>query len=319
MTAGASEQFQRVLRLIPLLADDHDHKLVDIAAVVGADYAHLMADLSSISDRFDMPAGFIEGVSIYLDAEVVSAHTNHFHRPMRLTMPELCSLELGLTMLQRERTPAERAPIKRALERLRQTISLLPSNERHEGMRYADLVVAGSAEHLSTLRDACRNKRKVRLAYRSGSATQTSVRTICPHRLLFTQQMWYVLALCDDTIARFFRLDRIEQVETLDETFAPDEEVTRRADADRPFAQDAVRSMTVRYSHVIARWVAEREGVKVAADGSLTIEHPVADAAWALRHVLQYGPEAEILEPPELRRLIAERLDGLRRPKGESN
>lgn len=27
------------------------------------------------------------------------------------------------------------------------------------------------------------------------------------------------------------------------------------------------------------------------------IEHPLADAEWGVRHVLQYGSEAEVLEP----------------------
>jgi proteasome accessory factor C len=319
MNASASDQLRRILRLIPQLADDKDHSLADVAAAVGIDPANLLSDLSSISDRFDAPGGFIEGVSIFLENDTVSVHANHFHRPMRLTMHELCSLELGLTMLQRERTPVERAPIARALERLRATISVLPSNDQHEGTLYADLVTAGSAEHLSVLRNGCRQRRKLRLSYRSGSATETSVRTICPHSLLFTDQMWYVFALCDDTVSRFFRLDRIEHVEMLAETFEPDETLTRRAAESRPFARDAERTMTVRYSPVVARWVAEREGKTVAEDGSLTLELAVGDDAWAIRHVLQYGPEAEILEPWDLRRSLLERLDSMQMTKRDGD
>ena len=69
--------------------------------------------------------------------------------------------------------------------------------------------------------------------------------------------------------------------------------------------------MTVRYSAGIARWVAEREGRVVDVDGSLTLRLPVADNAWAVRHVLQYGSEAEILEPVELRRMLIERLQSM--------
>jgi predicted DNA-binding transcriptional regulator YafY len=43
-------------------------------------------------------------------------------------------------------------------------------------------------------------------------------------------------------------------------------------------------------------------------DGSYVVEHPVADVQWAVRHVLQYGPEAEVLEPAELREEIVRRL-----------
>jgi predicted DNA-binding transcriptional regulator YafY len=56
--------------------------------------------------------------------------------------------------------------------------------------------------------------------------------------------------------------------------------------------------------------VAEREGVRPAEDGSLTLEHPVADESWAVRHVLQYGPDAEVLAPDSIRTLLRERLGG---------
>jgi predicted DNA-binding transcriptional regulator YafY len=67
----------------------------------------------------------------------------------------------------------------------------------------------------------------------------------------------------------------------------------------------------VRYSPRIARWIAEREGVAPSEDGSLTLEHPLADTAWGVRHVLQYGPDAEVLEPVSLRDEIARRLSAM--------
>ena len=71
--------------------------------------------------------------------------------------------------------------------------------------------------------------------------------------------------------------------------------------------KDAVTAR-IRYSPKIARWIAEREGQPLAKDGSLTLEHPLADPAWAVRHVLQYGPDAEVLEPESLRKGVQERL-----------
>ncbi len=309
MSQTASDQLKRILQLIPHLADEQEHPLDDLARSIGISATQLMSDFMSISDRFDAPGGFVEGVSIFVENDAVSVHANHFHRPMRLTMPELCAIELGLVMLRRERTPAEQAPIDRALERLRKTISNVPANDRHEGTRWAELAITGSAEHLATLREARRTHRKVALRYRSGSASESSERTIRPHAIVFAEQMWYVVAMCDDAVARFFRLDRMEDVTILDETFQPDEVALEKVmESGKLFSSDTARRMTVRYSPRIARWVAEREGKPLAADGSLTLEHPVADDAWAVRHVLQYGPEAELLEPAELRALLAERL-----------
>ena len=139
----AAAQLRRVLHLIPRLADGKDHSVDDVASEANTTTAQLMSDFASISERFDAPGGFVDGVSILVDNRMVSMVGSHFHRPMRLTMRELCALELGLMLLRRSRTPAEQAPIDRALVRLRQTVSRVPANDRHEGTRYADLANAG--------------------------------------------------------------------------------------------------------------------------------------------------------------------------------
>jgi predicted DNA-binding transcriptional regulator YafY len=313
MTDTAAAQLKRVLHLIPRLADGEEHTVAEIAAKAETPPAELLRDLESISERFDAPGGFIEGVSILVEQDMVCVTANQFHRPMRLTMPELCALELGLTMLRRERTPAEQAPIDRALERLRRTISRVPTNDRYEGTRYAELYAAGAAEHLSTLRAAVANDRKVELRYRAGGATESTTRTISPHSLAFAEQMWYLVATGEDDGLRFFRLDRVEAARALDETFERDAAVgIPIQDAGRAFVSSTSRRVTVRYSPRIARWVAEREGAPLADDGSLTLEHPMADESWAVRHVLQYGPDAELVAPAELRASLVEKLNLLR-------
>jgi predicted DNA-binding transcriptional regulator YafY len=150
----------------------------------------------------------------------------------------------------------------------------------------------------------------VRLQYRAGAATESTTRTVDPHALVFAEQMWYVVATTDDATLRFFRLDRIEAVEVLDERFERDPSAALRVqDAGRAFASDTTRRMTVRYSSRIARWVAEREDAPLNDDGSLVLEHPVADESWAVRHVLQYGPDAEVLEPESIREVVVAHLD----------
>ncbi len=309
--SAASEQLKRVLHLIPRFADGADHPIAEVAAEAGTAPAELLRDLESISERFDAPGGFVDGVTIFVEGDVVSMTANHFHRPMRLTMPELCALELGLTMVRRERTPGEQAPIDRALERLRRTISQVPTNDRHEGTRHGDLYAAGADEHLPALRGAIGDGRRVSLTYRAGAATESRTRTVNPHSLVFAEQMWYLVAAVEEETLRFFRLDRVESVTVLDERHERSEAARARLqlhETGRAFASSTDRRMTVRYSPRIARWVAEREAMPLDADGSLTMEHPVADDAWAIRHVLQYGPDAEVLEPAEMREMVLMKL-----------
>lgn len=309
MADTAAVQLRRVLNIIPHLADGEDHALEDVAARAGTTVANLMSDFFSISERFDAPGGFVDGVSILVEEHSVSVTANHFHRPMRLTMAELCALELGLMLLRRDRTPVDQAPIDRALERLRQTVSRISATDPHEGTRYADLASAGSAAHLAALRSAVRDHHKVRLRYRAGGDTESTERIVNPYSLVFAEEMWYMVTTSDDGGLRFFRLDRVESVDVLADEFEPNTDVAARAlGSGRAFESDGARRMTVRYSPRIARWVAEREGKQPAEDGSLTVEHQVADDSWALRHVLQYGADAEIVEPPNLRRHVAEKL-----------
>ena len=75
---------------------------------------------------------------------------------------------------------------------------------------------------------------------------------------------------------------------------------------ERAFVSPSAERLVVRYSPRIARWIAEREEGELEADGSFVVSHPLADDAWAVRHVLQYGPEAEVLEPARVReKLVA--------------
>jgi proteasome accessory factor C len=310
VTAPAAEQLKRILTLIPHLADGEEHPIDEVAALAGVDRRSLVADLTSVSERYDTPGGWVDGVSITVDPTSVSVRTSHFLRPMRLTMPELCALELGLGLLRGERSAEELPAIERASDRLRKVITQLPSNEQHERLRVAELAAAGNPEFLATLRGAVRAKKKVRLRYHAGSKKESRDRVICPYSLVFASGSWFVVAYCDDSEGmRFFRVDRVEGATQLGETFTPDPRLDVASVAgDRPFVGTPDRSMTVRYSSRIARWICEREGGSLDADGSLVREYPLGDMGWAVRHVLQYGPDAEALAPAELRNEIVSAL-----------
>ncbi len=311
MAENGSVRFSRLMTILPHVVDDEAHRLDDLAEQTGVSRETLVADLVAMTQTFDV-GGWIDGIEVHIESDAVSMRTADFHRPMRLTMSELCALELGLNMLRQERSPNDYAVIDRALVRLRNAITKLPINDDYQGLRHASLMPAGDPAHLALIREAVSAHRMIRLRYRSGRESTSSDRTICPHALAHVDHMWYVITIGDDEHLRHYRLDRIESVELLDDCFDSDTSIAAKVRAHgRAFASDTSRRMTVRYSPKIARWIAEREGTALATDGSLTLEHPVADDAWAVRHVLQYGPEAEVLGPPELRAMIRARLEAM--------
>ena len=313
MTHSAASQLRRILHLIPRLADGEEHSLAEIAEMLSVDVDVVRQDLHSLVDRYQEPGGFVEAVQLYLEADRVSLVSNHFLRPMRLTTPELCALELGLAMLRTER-PDEQAAIDGARERLRALISALPAYAPPEEMYHAMVGAAIEPAHLAAVRRALRNRQKLHLTYRGGSAGEAEGRIIAPYAMLAASGMFYVVAYCERSEGlRIFRLDRAEGAEVMADrfeipaTFSLDN-VLREG---RAFHSAAAGSLHVRYSPHIARWVAEREGGELAADGSLTVAHPLADADWAVRHVLQYGPDAEVLGPPEVREMVRRRLEAM--------
>ena len=312
---SASEQLRRILHLIPTLSDGETHPIDEIARKAGVDRSVLLKDIESISERFEAPGGFVEGLQIYIEADTLSVVPNHFLRPMRLTKGELCALELGLAMLRAERPLEEHHAIVSARSRLQAIIAKLPDDEIGSDLRTATLSSAGDLQHLRQLREAFREQHKVRLTYRKAGDEAATARIICPYGIVFASGMWYAVARDEGAdSARIFRLDRIEQVEQLESRYESPrdfsmETVVREGKA---FQAERAETLRVRYSARIAGWIAEREGKTLGEDGSLVVEHPLADSEWAVRHVLQYGPDAEVLEPERVRAELCRRLKAMR-------
>jgi len=79
-----------------------------------------------------------------------------------------------------------------------------------------------TSNYLSALQLALTSYKLVKLTYNSLNANETTQRIIEPFALYNTQENWLLIAICRlRKEHRTFRLDRIESLEILDETFAP--------------------------------------------------------------------------------------------------
>jgi proteasome accessory factor C len=310
----AAAQLRRILHVIPYLADGEAHSLDEVAERVGVSRAVLQRDLWSLVERHvDPPGGFVDGVQLYIESDRVELISDHFRRPMRLTVSELRALELGLAMLRAERPAGERSAVDRARERLSAVIAKLPSDPVPDSTRQASFGAHGDAEQLAAVRYALRSHRKLKLVYRKADAERASERVVCPYALAAVSGALYVVAHCEmNGGVRIFRLDRVEGAKILDDRFTVPENFSLDSfltDGKALASTERPRALKVHYSPRVARWIAEREGAELAADGSLTMEHPLVDTAWAIRHVLRYGPDAEVLEPADVREELRRKLE----------
>lgn len=318
--ATAAEQLRRLLLVLPTLADDRVHSLDEIAARIDSDVETVRRDLFSLINRDgDEPGGFTEGVSLLLDADTVQMQTpaGHFRRPMALTRSELRALELGLAMLAQELPPDEHAVLHGARERLQKALATFPAGEpdaaaTHHGSFGED--VEETRRIRRELQHCIRERRVATILYRSAAQAEDGRRRVYPLGIVWSRGMWYLVAWCERSAGlRVFRFDRIATARGESERFASIDGFaldTVLRDG-RVLVGDVGAPMRVRYGPRIARWIAEREGTAIAADGSTTVELEAITEDWAVRHVLRYGPDAEVLEPASLRESVVRRLQAL--------
>jgi predicted DNA-binding transcriptional regulator YafY len=232
--------------------------------------------------------------------------TGQFQRPPRLTPAESLVLALGLRSLAGHGADDALEQRRRAFA-ARLEAAAIPAADGDSMLHVT--CPRGAANHRAMLLDAARRTCRCRIRYARAGATAPDDREIEPYVLVADGDLWYTLARCvrnDDV--RAFRIDRIESAEVLDVEFSvPDDfDPADHLRDGHVFRAGAAPTATVRYSPRIARWPVERGEAEPEPDGSAIARRTVADETWLARHVLQYGTDAELLDPPELRRRIRE-------------
>lgn len=326
----AAAQLRRLLLALPALESGKAHSIEDIAAKVGASVETVARDLRTLVTRTgDEPGGFFERIQLGFDADRVQLRSNVLKAPMAISPSELRAIELGLDVLSKELPPEEAALADRARERVRQAAVVLPpAGRRAAGAGDAALparavtlaMTDDPPAHLATMRLAISKRCKAKVRYRSADAADESERVVRPYGLIFAGGNWFLVAFCElRNGIRVFRMDRCAHAEVLEGTSTdiPDEfsldDLVRDG---RTFANAALEMLTIRYGPKIARWIEEHEQGERNVDGSFTVEHPLLDDRWAVRHVLQYGTEVEVIAPARIRSAVAAKLRAI--VEGES-
>jgi proteasome accessory factor C len=160
---------------------------------------------------------------------------------------------------------------------------------------------AGAEEDMvATLTHAIDRRRLVELEYLKPESTEVETRTIEPYGIERRLPHWYVHTWDVDRDApRSYRLDRTRTAKELKRGFAP------REDFD-PSELHKATTARIWYSPAVGRWEVEK-GARPLVDGAALRERKVGSADWLVGEVLSFRGEAVVLEPPELRKLVATR------------
>ena len=253
--------------------------------------------------------------------------STYFLPPTNFTADEA----LAMIMLCQELGGKRRLPFYHAAHSAAVKLeSTLPGAVRHQ-LRDATSVVQISMPPASKLDDkapiyqqllACTvSRRSVRIDYDSFSEDGPMRLKLNPYRLLFSRHSWYVIGRSSlHREVRTFNVGRIQSLVLTDEHF----DIPRSFSIDRYLGnawhlipeEGPDQDVVVRFAPLVARNVGEvmwhkTQRLEWREDGSLDFHVRVSGVREISWWIMGYGDQAEVLEPAELRQIIATRAERL--------
>lgn len=289
-TAG---RLSRILALIPFVLAKDGAKVSEIMERFDYTEEELTRDLNTVF--FCGLPGYTPGdlMEAYIDEdEVVIDAADYFARAPRLTpMEALGLIAAGMAIIGSGQASPE---LKKAVDKL--TRAVLP-----DAGKAIDVDVSGDSENLAALKTAAAEQRVTRITYRSLGKEIETVRDIEPWALVSTLGNWYVQAHCRMVDAeRVFRVDRIRDLEVLDERFERPDRMTEPEISYTPSEEDVVARIRLSPS---ATWVMDYYPVDVLkkTKSGTEIRFSSPDAEIPARLLLRLGSQARLLEGDEVR------------------
>ena len=301
MPETAQAQVPRLVELLAWLSQGDSAKSVTYRAAarrLGVSEQTIRADLDALLELSAEHRDWLASLRAAIVADGFAASSlGAFRRPLHLTGEEGMALLIGLAGARGSQTVAQRlskalgaAPPAEAVDAV-YALSGAPSEELEQGLAVA--------------RRARDERKKLEILY-CASAREPSRRVVQVHQIVEAAGRWYLVAWCEKVKEfRNFRADRVLEAKLLGQDFRPQVLFQPIRQPEELLRADERVTAKVAFSPRIARWLKERypDG-RETGDGRYVVIFKVADAAWFVREVLQYGAEAEVLEPEALREAV---------------
>ncbi|HLI15725.1 MAG TPA: WYL domain-containing protein [Acidimicrobiales bacterium] len=288
----ADARLGRLLAIVPWIAARDGPTVEEVCRRFRVDEDELVADLNLLFLCGVHP--FTPDVLVdvtFSDGRVWIGMADWFRRPLRLTPQEALALvSAGHAFLSLPGADASGA-LATALEKLETVLGIGPG----EGI---DVELAGAPPAvLDALREACRDRRKVRIGYYSYGRDGHSERVVQPWQVFNAGGQWYLSAWCEEARGeRTFRVDRITSHEVTSDGFDPPARPGGTPAAYKPGEEDPVWVVDL---DPPAFWVAEsypHDSVEAAPGGGLRVTFRSGEPAWVERILLRAGRHARVVQ-----------------------
>lgn len=158
------------------------------------------------------------------------------------------------------------------------------------------------------LKNAILNRHVLQMTY-CGTSGETTRRSIHPLRLIYKDKHWYLQSFClkaEDF--RLFKISRILELMPTGEHFTEDcQGEIPPIELNAP--SDITTCIKLKISGRLAFRVYDEfdpETIMSQPDGSLLVEAHFPMDSWVVGYLFSFGTDVEILEPPQLRRELAQ-------------
>jgi proteasome accessory factor B len=309
-------RIHRLLKLIGLLQAGRGYNVEGLAQACGVSRRTVFRDLETLR-LSGIPLSFDEQQQRYC------VPGTYYLPPTNLTPEEaLALIVLCHEMGGKSRLPFF-GPARSAALKLEST---LPARLRQHLRSVADAVeiqpspsnpMDGQQPVYEQLLAAISSRRSVRIRYESLTEWEEICTRLSPYRLLFSRRSWYVIGRSSlHRSTRTFNVGRIRELKPLDDGF----QVPRGFSVERYLGNawhlipepGRDQEVMIRFSKMVAQNVAEvvwhkTQRVEHNADGTLDFRVRVSGLGEISWWILGYGDQAEVLQPPQLRQIVAER------------
>jgi predicted DNA-binding transcriptional regulator YafY len=299
----------RLITLIMLLQRQPEQKAADLAEKLGVSVRTLHRYFGMLDEM---------GIPIYAERGPYGGFSlvrGYKLPPLVFTPEEAVALYLGTSLVSEMWGRLYQESAGGALAKLE---NVLPDEQRNEiawarrslvatGMQRADLSALGPS--LEKLRRATRERRQVDMHYQSTTGDKATERQVDPYALVYRGGWWYLVGYCHLRNApRTFRVDRIQSLETLSQSFQVPDDFDIHAYLERELADQPLVHAKLRFKPEGAYIaLSERsiwEALEENPDGSVNVSLSAPDLPWLASITLSFAALVTVLEPPELREMV---------------
>jgi len=301
----------RLITLIMSLQRQPNQKAADLAEKLGVSVRTLHRYFGMLDEM---------GIPIYAERGPYGGFSlvrGYKLPPLVFTPEEAVAIYLGTSLVSEMWGRLYQESAQGALAKLE---NVLPDEQLYEiAWARRSLVATGMhrtdpsalAPTLEVLRRAAREHRQVDMLYQGTTKSEATKRQIDPYALVHRSGWWYLVGYCHLRQGlRTFRVDRIQNLELLSQTFQVPDDFEVHAYLENEFADQPIVHAKLRFTgdgaHIATSNRSIWDSLTENPDGSLDVILSAPDLPWLASMTMSFSTFVTVLDPPELREMVRE-------------